>query len=147
MAVRFVGADALRLDAAGTLILTTPAGEIRQQRPTLYQEADGVRQHVGGRYVLKGGGRVGFAVDDYDRGRELVIDPVLTYSTFLGGSGNDQGNAVAVDATGHAYVTGRTDSLDFPTAGPRQDINAGFSDVFVTKLNPEGTALVYSTYL
>ncbi|HEV2763100.1 MAG TPA: SBBP repeat-containing protein [Pyrinomonadaceae bacterium] len=147
IALRFEGADALRLDAAGDLVLSTPAGELRQRRPVLYQLANGSRQHVGGRYVLKGGGRVGFEVDAYDRTRELIVDPVLSYSTFLGGFSNDQGNAVAVDSSGSAYVTGRTDSIDFPTAGARQDFNAGFSDVFVTKLNPQGTALVYSTYL
>ena len=86
----------------------------------LYQEVGGVRQAVAGQYVLEGDGQVGFAVGSYDRSQPLVIDPVLSYSTYLGGSGADQGYGIAVDAAGNAYVTGCTASTNFPTANPLQ---------------------------
>jgi hypothetical protein len=91
---------------------------------------------------------VGFQVGRYDHGKPLVIDPTLSYSTYLGGSKDDRGNALAVDSSGNVYVTGTTESINFPTtSNPLQACNAGGSDVFVTKLNAAGTALVYSTYL
>src|SRR5207244_2467228 len=84
----------------------------------------------------------------YDRTRPLVIDPVLTYSTYLGGSDDDVGNGIAVDGVGSAYITGHTASTNFPTLNPLQASNGGGSaDVFVAKLNASGSALVYSTYL
>ena len=83
----------------------------------------------------------------YDKSRPLVIDPVLVYSTYLGGGGNDIGNGIALDPAGNAYVTGSTLSTNFPTLNPRQATNQGANDVFVTKLNAAGNALVYSTYL
>jgi hypothetical protein len=91
--------------------------------------------------------RVGFKVAAYDRTRPLVIDPVLVYSTYLGGSNNDSGLGIAVDATGSCYVTGYTGSTDFPTQNPLYPNKAGGHDAFVTSLSPAGDALVYSTYL
>src|SRR5262249_53579781 len=83
-----------------------------------------------------------------DTARPLVIDPVLSYSTYLGGSNEDWGQAIAVDpASGDALVTGRTFSTNFPTANPLQASNRGSQDAFVTRLRADGTALVYSTYL
>ncbi|HZG51082.1 MAG TPA: SBBP repeat-containing protein, partial [Pyrinomonadaceae bacterium] len=149
--LRVEGAKGLRVDANGDLVLPTPAGEVRQHAPLAYQETAGVRQTVACRYVLRGAGRVGFELGAYDRGRPLVIDPVISYSTFLGGSGYDEGNAVAVDAQGNAYVTGQTRSSNFPVTpnAPQSSIRAtvGDYDAFVTKLNADGSALVYSTYL
>src|SRR5262249_28191917 len=99
------------------------------------------------RFVLEGG-QVRFAVGAYDAGRPLVIDPVLSYSTYLGGSGDDYGYALAVDsASGDALVTGGTFSTNFPTANPLQASNRGSRDGFVTRLRADGSALVYSTYL
>jgi Beta-propeller repeat/Abnormal spindle-like microcephaly-assoc'd, ASPM-SPD-2-Hydin len=110
-----------------------------------------VRQEVRGRYVITSKNEVGFRVSAYDRRRALVIDPVLAYSTYLGGSGSngygDRGNGIAVDSTGNAYVTGRTGSTDFPTVNPFQSKLLGGYDAFVTKFNADGTSLVYSTYL
>ena len=100
-----------------------------------------------GSYVLKGHRQVAFEVAAYDASKPLIIDPVLVYSTYLGGSADDASGSIAVDTSGNAYVTGRTDSTDFPTASPIQSANAGSSDAFVTKLNAAGSALVYSTYL
>ena len=119
--------------------------------PHIYQEANGVRQEVRGRYVITSRNEVGFRVAAYDRRRALVIDPVLAYSTYLGGSGSEGGGGlsggIAVDSAGNAYVTGRTSSTDFPTVNPIQSTNHGAVDAFVTKFNADGSALVYSTYL
>ena len=90
------------------------------------------RQEVAGRYVLRGRREVGFAVGEYDAGRELVIDPVLTYATYLGGGGLDIGNGIAVDNSGNVYVTGRTDSTDFPTENELQGDQFN-QHAFVTK--------------
>ena len=109
---------------------------------------EGSRREIAGTYALRGGLQVGFQVGAYDAGQPLIIDPVLIYSTYLGGSASDSGRGIAVDAFGNAYVTGRTKSTNFPTASPFQASNAGgISDdeVFVTKLNAAGSALVYST--
>ncbi len=148
----FKGADKLEIDAQGDLVLHAAGGSIRQRKTLIYQEIDGVRTEIEGSYALKGANRVGFQLAEYDRSRPLVIDPVLFYSTYLGGSGSDQGRGIAVDAAGAAYVTGHTFSADF-TAGCTVpctvlDANRGGSfDAFVTKLDPTGSMLLYSTYL
>ena len=90
---------------------------------------------------------MGFQAGGYDPTLPLVIDPRIVYSSYLGGSGDDYAYAVAVDASGAAYVTGSTASTDFPTASGYQNSNAGGTDAFVTKLNAQGSGLVYSTYL
>lgn len=145
----FEGAQDVRIDERGDLVLQTADGEIRQRRPMIYQELEGARQEVIGRYVFRGEHQVGFAVAAYDQSKPLVIDPVLSYSTYLGGSGHDSGASIAVDAAGNAYVTGTTQSTNFPTANPLQPNNnsGSLDDVFVTKLNAAGNTLVYSTYL
>ena len=120
--------------------------ELREQAPVLYQERDGNRVPVDGRFSLAGD-VVGFIVNDYDAERPLIIDPVLSYSTLLGGSNSDAATALAVDASGAAYVAGFTASYDFPTASPEQNSNAGGNDVFVAKLNASGNGLTYCTYL
>jgi len=147
----FKGTDELEIDAQGDLVLHTPGGNIRQHKPVIYQEIDGVRREIDGRYVIKSGKRVGFRLAAYDTTRPLVIDPVvIAYSSYLGGGWSDGASGIAMDADGNAYVTGGTTSPDFPTtAGAfRSAFPGGFDPyVFVTKLNPSGTALVYSTYL
>src|SRR5207244_1840388 len=145
----FQGADKLEVDAQGDLVLHTAVGAIRQRRPFVYQEVGGARREIAGGYVLRGAGRVGFQVAAYDRSQPLVIDPVLSYATYLGGSRNDTAYGIAVDASGNAYVAGITDSTDFPTtAGAFQPtFGGGSGDAFVTKLAPTGSALAYSTYV
>src|SRR6266699_4715299 len=140
------GARRLRLEH-GDLVLTSGTGEVHLRSPRIYQEADGVRHNVRGRYLIKNDGEVGFAVAMYDRRRTLVIDPVLAYATYLGGSSDDDGSGVAVDSAGNAYITGTTVSTDFPTVNAIQPTFHGGRDVFVTKINADGTALGYSTYL
>ena len=148
IALRLTGADKVEVDVQGDLVLHTAAGPIRQQKPFIYQEVGGVRKEIPGGYVLKGEQHVGFKVAAHDARRPLVIDPILSYSTYLGGSGEDRSHAIAVDAAGNAYVTGVTLWPDFPTtAGAFQTSFGGGFHAFVTKLNPTGSALVYSTYL
>jgi hypothetical protein len=151
IALGFTGAAGKRLDAQGNLVLQVGGRELRQLAPVAHQLVNGQRQDVWSRFVLLSSGAVGIRTGSYDRSRPLVIDPVLAYSTYLGGTGDDTGFAVAVDAQGSAYLTGITTSSGspggFPTQSPGQSDNAGGIDAFVTKLNPAGTGLVYSTYL
>lgn len=148
------GARGLRLDGAGGLSIDTPGGALRQHAPVAYQEIDGRTRPVASHYVLTGADRIGFALGAYDRSKPVTIDPVLSYSTYLGGGYTDEGYAIAVDSAGAAYITGQTNSPYFPTKGSIQGPNQGSPnpqsltyDAFVTKLNPAGNALVYSTYL
>ncbi len=145
-----LGARGLRLDRAGNLVLRLPNGDLSQARPIVYQQVRGRRVAVSGRYALLSHGEVGFAVGRHDTHAPLVIDPVLSYATYLGGgadSSDSAGNAIAVDNAGDAYVTGYTTSTSFPTTtGAYSATNSGATDAFVTKLNHTGTIL-YSTYL
>jgi uncharacterized repeat protein (TIGR01451 family) len=148
------GAKSIRLDANGDLVINTPAGDIRQHKPFAYQEIKGQRRAIaagyevqGSRFKVQGSRLVSFVLGEYDRTRPLVIDPVLSYSTFLGGSGTDFGKTIAVDANGNMYVAGETNSANFPLTGGVQGTLGGNSDVFVTKLNPAGDAIIYSTFI
>ncbi len=155
--LRFEGADALRIDDNGDLILSAGAGELRQHRPVIYQEVNGERKLIEGSYAIRNHPQemaairnqtVGFHLGDYDASLPLVIDPVMAYSTFFGSGGaEDAPGAIAVDAAGQVYLVGTTGSGDFPTANPAQRNLRGRADVFVSKLNAAGNALVYSTYL
>ncbi len=142
------GAQGIALDAGGNLVMHMAGGDLVQHAPVIYQESGDARQAVAGEFVLGPNDEVGFHVGVYDPSRPLVIDPILSYSTYLGGSGEDRAQAIAVDADGNAYVTGYTFAANFPTtAGAMQPGSGGRSDAFVAKLNASGTALVYSTYL
>ena len=147
--LQFEGSDDFEVTQSGDLKFKFADRELIQRRPDAYQDIDGTRQDVAARYaVLDRGSRVvGFEIGDYDRSRPLVIDPVLSYSTYLGGGAETLGTSIAVDASGSAYVTGYTSAVDFPTVNPFQSVNSGGIAGFVTKLNATGTSLVYSTYL
>jgi len=211
------GGVRLRLDDNGDLLVRAGEVELRQFKPVVYQESDGIKRMIAGRYVLKGHHQAGFELGDYDRSKPLVIDPVIFYystgeggggiaidpvgnayltgtsgtcrsspfsnynpcldvfvlkldpsgtevlsRTYLGGSRSDSGADIAIDAAGNLYVTGLTSSADFPTTpGAFQSVYRGGTcenrdvsrttrpceDLFIAKLNPTGTELIYSTYL
>ncbi|OFV96568.1 MAG: hypothetical protein A3H28_15980 [Acidobacteria bacterium RIFCSPLOWO2_02_FULL_61_28] len=141
------GAERVEVDAQGDLVAEIADEQVRFRKPVIYQEAHGVRQQIGGGYMFRADRTISFQVDDYDAAKPLVIDPVLTYSTYLGGGGLDEINAVAVDTAGNIYVTGETDSTNFPLSGPLQEAKGRGSDAFVAKLNPAANALQYATYL
>jgi len=153
--LKFRGTNRIEINRNGDLVLKIHGGETILHKPVAYQSngkdvspaSDADKHFVAARYVLRGQREVQFGLEDYDRSRTLVIDPVLSYSTFLGGSGIDGGEGIAVDASGNAYVTGFTQSTDFPTVNPFQANSGGGLDAFVTKLDPTGTTLLYSTYL
>ncbi|HKB15149.1 MAG TPA: SBBP repeat-containing protein, partial [Planctomycetota bacterium] len=159
------GASGLEIDAGGDLVLRAAGGDVRLGTPHVYQETGSDRRAIPGRYVLHARAEgeelplVGFELGDYDRSRPLVIDPLLRYSSYLGGDDNDDGLDIAVDGAGNMYVVGTTRSADFPTAHAVQPGYSGgvcqnplgqtfpCSDIFVTKLGPDGSTILYSTYL
>jgi hypothetical protein len=140
------GARSLARDGAGDLVLAMGDGDMRWHKPVAYQEKNGVRQEVAAGYVVSGGNRVGFELGAYDRTQPLFIDPLI-YSTYLGGSGYDEGLGITVDSARNAYIVGVTQSTDFPTVNPVQPTFGGDSDVFVAKFNSTGSAITFSTYL
>lgn len=170
--LKFTGATPV-VDASGDLVL--PLGgkaapsDIRFHRPVLYQSIQGVRQPVGGSFMIAAASHeVTFQVDSYDRSRELVIDPVLIYSSYLGGSNVSPINAMAVNAAGDIYVTGDTEALNYPTTAgviettcPLDNTQlgapagvpkcgqgeSGTPAAFVSKISADGQTLLYSTYL
>ena len=133
--------------------IRTALGVMRDSRPVTYQKISGTRVPVSSRFRLEGGGtktRFAFSVGRHQHGHELVIDPGIQFTTFLGGNSNEIGAGIAVDASGNSYISGTTQSPNFPTtpgAFKRTGAVSNFADAFVTKLNPAGTALVYSTYV
>ena len=148
IALEFDGVESVQVEAVtGDLLLGVGENTIRQHKPIVYQEFGDGRHEVESRYTLQSGGRIGFEVGEYDPNAALIIDPVLEYSTYLSGSSDDLGFAIAVDSAGNAYITGVAGSTNFPTADPLQSARGGDTDAFVTKLNSAGSALVYSTYL
>lgn len=147
----FDALDSLTLDDKGNLSVRTSGNEFLQPPPSIYQQSGSTKVPVDGGYRLLPGNRVGFEARNYDAARELIIDPTLNYSTYVGGSGWDEGVGFAVDSAGNAYVAGWTTSGNFPvTAAAYQPNLAGggtFGDVFIFKMNASGTGLAYSTYL
>ena len=144
---RVEGADRIRLDKAGSLVLTLPQGEVQLRKPLIYQlDEQGGRREVKSAYVINGS-EIRFAVQDFDSAKPLVIDPVISYATFLGGGANDSATSIAVDSQGNAYVTGRTDNVGFPTTvGAFKTTNQN-GGAFVTKLDSTGSSLIYSTLM
>lgn len=135
------------VDPDGSLKIATRAGDLKLHRPEIYQVTSRGRRNISGSYVQRGSHEIGFSVGSYDRNLPLIIDPVLTYSTYLGGSDLEYPGGIAADADGNAYVWGTTFSLDFPTLqGYSTTANAN-GLIFVSKLDPTGTSLLYSTYL
>ncbi len=148
IALAFDGSTHLAIDRAGNLLVGTSAGTLVQHAPAIYQEKSGKRSTVRGGYVLRRGGRVGFNVGSYDPHLPLIIDPVLTYSTYLGGSREERAAGIAFDAQGNMYVAGLTGAADFPATGSPANAHGSDNwDAFVVKLNPTGDQFLYATYI
>ncbi len=147
--MHFEGAKELTLDKEGNLhILTSADQQLFMQKPFIYQIKEEKKAEIFGEFVLLANNDIGFKIGQYDRNNSLIIDPILSYSTFLGGSGADFGLSLAIDNNGNAYVSGYAGSVNFPTTpGAFQGTLAGDIDIFISKINPTGTALIYSTYL
>lgn len=141
------GQDNLSLEKDGSILITTAAGRISDSAPVCYQNINGSRVMIRGEYRRIDDRRIGFEIQDYDPSYPLVIDPALKYFTYLGGSGTDYGYDIAVDGNGCAYVAGLTYSLNFPAKSAYKSSKVGSSDIFIAKLAPAGSALLYSTYL
>ncbi|HMI52110.1 MAG TPA: SBBP repeat-containing protein [Candidatus Saccharimonadales bacterium] len=146
------GGGKVRVSPDGSVAIKTAGGSLRFSAPKIYQKKDGREVLVAGRFRVQGQHRLGFVIGEYDKNEPLIIDPILSYSTYLAGTQGEAATGIATDADGNAYLTGYTFSTDFPTAQPLQaNCNncpvSGSPDAFVTKVNPAGTALVYSTYL
>ena len=147
------GASSVRIDAAGDLRIAVPGGEVVHRRPRTFEVAeDGARRRVASAYrILRQSGRalVTFDIGRRNPRRPLIIDPVLNFATYFGGSNDpEQISAMVVDSAGSIYIAGHTTSNNFPVSGgAAQGTTGGGFDAFVTKLNSTGTAVLYSTYL
>jgi uncharacterized repeat protein (TIGR02543 family) len=144
----FQGIDELKVAENGDLLIRSALGEMRHKAPHVYQIKNGKKEELAGGFsVSKDKTGYGFALASHDAGYALLIDPVIEYGTYLGGSGTDAANGIAVDSSKRMYIIGETASTDFPTVNPEQSTSGGNSDVFVTKLSADGSSVIYSTYL
>ena len=151
----YEGIESLTRNKEGELLIKTIFGEFKETRPYIYQEKNEKRVVEGDFEIRISPNQTqtqefsyGFQITSYDPSYPLIIDPTLLYSTYLGGSAQDTGQGIAVDALGNAYVTGYTYSNNFPTKNSYQENFAGGSrDAFITKLSASGSSLEYSTYL
>jgi hypothetical protein len=144
--MHFFGADA-QVTADGDILLATAAGELLVRRPTCYQQEEGSRRVVPARFQKLGTNSVGLSVGSYDASAALIVDPELRFSTLVGGNTFDFGTSVTTDAASNIYLVGSTLSADFPTGGAIPGSYRGLTDCFVAKLSPDGSVLLYSTYL
>jgi len=141
------GARRIRLDAQGNALLETGAGDVRLERPTIYQVLAGEKRPIRGGYVRIGKHRLGFQVEQYDARLPLVIDPTLSYTAHVQGNNATFARGIAVDASGNAVLVGETSATNLPMVAAAQPNTGGYTDVFVRKLNASGTGIIYSTYL
>jgi beta-propeller repeat-containing protein/centrosomal CEP192-like protein len=144
----FSGMDKFYKESSGDLVAEVAGQPVRFAKPYAYQKVDGTARPVDSEYVLAADGKVHLHLGQYDRNRELIVDPVVAFATYLGGSAADTGNGIAVDSTGSAYVTGQTCSSDFPDSpNPSLLTFEGACDAFVTKYSPGGAAYEFTTIL
>ncbi|MGH9760862.1 MAG: SBBP repeat-containing protein, partial [Blastocatellia bacterium] len=149
IALSVEGGDGARIDEGGNLVLGTSVGTVIQHAPRIYQKDETGRHEIAGGYALREDGRVAFDLEGYDRGKTLVIDPEVVYSTYFGESAGTVIDGIAVDANGSVYVVGDTYAHDFPTQNPIQGTNNHSQNysAIISKFSPDGLSLVYSTYL
>ncbi len=149
--VRYDGADSLWITPGGELKIATELGVITERKPIVFQVIAGEVVPVSADYEIVDEFTFGFALGEYNPTHRLIVDPMLQFSTFLGGSSNDYGRAIDIDTGGNVYITGYTVSADFPMASPFDSVYAGGGsagyDAFVTKLSASGDSILYSTYL
>ncbi len=151
--LQIAGADRVSLGTDGSLRLKTSVREVRWNKPVVYQEVDGQRRNVEGRFQLLARNRVGFVLGPYDRSRDLIIDPILGYATYFGGTGDEVNPQIALDVNSNIYLSGTTSSAVVPhpacgaTGQPICSTLSGTTDVFVSKLDPIGSSVTYTTYL
>ncbi len=147
IAVHYEGVGSLSVAENGDLLIATKWGITREKRPEVYQERDGQRVSLAGRFRLIDRTTFSFELSrDYNPQLAVVIDPVLVFSTYLGGGGDDEAHGVTTDDDGAIYVAGETTSSDFPTVNPLFSAN-GNKDAFITKFSAAGDSLIYSTYI
>ena len=147
IAFAVTGADRVALDVTGAVVASTPSGDIRIKAPEVFQEVDGVRRRIPGRFEMTTSNGVSFRIGAYDVNLPLTIDPQVEHSLSFGGSNSDTVTGITVDAAGAAYVVGTTNSTDFDTLEPVDGTLDGSSDAFVAKILPDGSGLSYATYL
>jgi hypothetical protein len=150
IALSVAGAHKLEINSQGDVVMSVAGGIVALQKPVIYQEVNGQRRKIAGNYAIANGRQIRFAVAGYDHTQPLTIDPVLNYSTYVGGEVLDAAFGIALDTSGDAYIGGLTESTKFPQMNPVSatlpgDLSLGTA--FVTELSPTGTALLYSTYL
>jgi hypothetical protein len=146
----FEGTEHLTIASSGNLVMEAQGQQMQLVKPVVYQQISGQRREISAEYVLLDERNVVFKLADYDRTAPLVIDPTVLYATYIGGTDDDAAAGVAVDSSGNLYVTGSTNSIDFPgtnSGTPFQGTNAGPADSFITKIDPTGSTYLYSTYV
>jgi hypothetical protein len=151
IALNVNGARKMHINSHGDVVVSVPGGEVELQKPVIYQQVKGERREVAGSYAISTNRRVTFSVPRYDRSEPLVLDPVLNYSTYIGGTSNDSAAGIAVDANGDAFIAGTSSSTNFPTTAngfTQQPLATNpATAAFVAELNPAGNTLLYSSYL
>lgn len=138
----------IEIDKQGDLLIKTKSGLVRQHKPFVYQEIEGRQIAVNGSYKKHDDNTIGFSLAEYNQDFPLVIDPEISFSTYLGGQLTDQASAIAVDKEGNSYIVGTTSSNNFPLVKPLQATSGGGPlDIFIAKLSADGSSLIYTTYL
>ena len=146
--LKYRGIENLSASESGDLRIQTSLGTVSEKSPYCYQQIDGHLTEIPCGYIIYSDSSFGFSLgQSVNSEHSIVIDPELVYATYLGGSGNDEGYAIALDSKGHAYVTGSTRSIDFPLAHPFDDSLGCYEDIFVTKISATGDQLIYSTFI
>lgn len=143
----FDKAESVSLAENGDLVIRTVGSELRHHKPFAYQVIDSEKREIPARFRPAKKGEVAFEVGSYDLQKPLVIDPSLSFASYLGGSDYDVGTGIAVDSTGNIYLVGTANSLNFPTSSSPYQKELKGGDIFVTKLDPTGKTILYSTFL